>query len=90
MQDIKQTAPQNKPQCNRERLTPDRDRRLRTVSRINHRGWEGLGWGSAGIKALLRQGNVTLGPNVTLNTEKHENSIRIKAPKYTANATNRS
>ena len=30
----------------------------------------GVGWG--GVKTLLRPANFTLGPNVTLNTEKHK------------------
>ena len=46
------------------------DHRLRTVSRINHRGF----------KALLRPANFIQCPDVTLNTEKHKDSVRIKAP----------
>ena len=33
-----------------------------------------------GFKALLQLANFTLGPDATLNTEKHKNSVRIKAP----------
>ena len=33
-----------------------------------------------GFKVLLRLANFTLGPDVALNTEKHHNSVRIKAP----------
>ena len=33
-----------------------------------------------GFKALLRPANFTLGPDATLNTEIHKNSVRIKAP----------
>ena len=36
--------------------------------------------GGGGIKALLQLANFTLGPNATLNTETHKNSVRIKAP----------
>ena len=36
------------------------------------------GW--AGGKALLQLANFTLGPDVTLNTEIHKKSVRIKAP----------
>ena len=32
------------------------------------------------VKAILRPANFTLGPDVTLNTEKYKNSVRIKAP----------
>ena len=32
------------------------------------------------VKALLRLTNFTLGPDATLNTEIHKNSVRIKAP----------
>ena len=32
-----------------------------------------------GVKALLQLANFTLGPNATLNTEKHKNSVPIKA-----------
>ena len=31
-------------------------------------------------KALLRPANFTRGPDATLNTEIHKNSVRIKAP----------
>ena len=34
---------------------------------------------TGGFKALLQLAN-TLGPNATLNTETHKNSVRIKAP----------
>ena len=33
-----------------------------------------------GFKALLQLANFTLGPDATLNTEIHKNSVRIKAP----------
>ena len=61
------------------------------VSRVNHRvcvcvgggggggGGGGVGWGRRGFKALLLA-NFTLGPDATLNTEIHKNSIRVKAP----------
>ena len=32
------------------------------------------------FKALLQLANFTLGPDATLNTEIHKNSVRIKAP----------
>ena len=32
------------------------------------------------VKALLQLANFTLGPDATLNTEIHKNSVRIKAP----------
>ena len=32
------------------------------------------------FKALLQLANFTLGPDATLNTETHKNSVRIKAP----------
>ena len=35
------------------------------------------GWG---FKALLKLANFTLGPDATLNTETHKNSVRIKTP----------
>ena len=34
----------------------------------------------AWFKALLQLANFTLGPDDTLNTETHKNSVRIKAP----------
>ena len=40
----------------------------------------GGGVGEEGVKALLQQANFTLGPDATLNTEIHKNSVRIKAP----------
>ena len=43
---------------------------IRIISRVNHRGF----------KALLQLANFTLGPDATLNTEIHKNSVRIKAP----------
>ena len=45
-------------------------------------GGGGGGGGGAGlvVKALLRPANFTLGPDATLNTEKHKNSFRRKAP----------
>ena len=33
-----------------------------------------------GVKTLLQLANFTLGPDATLNTEIHKNSVRIKAP----------
>ena len=33
-----------------------------------------------GVKALLQLANFSLGPDATLNTEIHKNSVRIKAP----------
>ena len=62
------------------------------VNRVNHRrpgdggGVVGEGggtwWGGwrRGFKALLQLTNFTLGPDATLNTEIHKNSVRIKAP----------
>ena len=38
------------------------------------------GGGGRGVKALLQLANFTLGPDATLNTEIHKNSVRIKAP----------
>ena len=35
---------------------------------------------TGGFKALLQLTNFTLGPDATLNTEIHKNSVRIKAP----------
>ena len=35
---------------------------------------------TGGFKALLQLANLTLGPDATLNTETHKNSVRIKAP----------
>ena len=39
-----------------------------------------MGGGGGGVKALLRSANFTLGPDATLNTEIHKNSVRLKAP----------
>ena len=36
--------------------------------------------GGVGFKALLQLANFTLGPDATLNSEIHKNSVRIKAP----------
>ena len=36
--------------------------------------------GGGGVKAFLQLAYFTLGPDATLNTEKHKNSVRIKAP----------
>ena len=41
---------------------------------------DGGGGGGGGFKALLQLANFTLGPDATLNTEIHKNSVRIKAP----------
>ena len=49
--------------------------------------WVG-GWGDGGVKALLRPANFSLGPDATLNTEIHKNSVRIKVPK-SVNASKR-
>ena len=55
--------------------------RLRTISRINHRGWGSGGGGEGeGVKALLQLANFTLGPDATLHIEIHKKSVRIKAP----------
>ena len=60
---------------------------MRTVSRVNHRGWVGVGaCVGDGSKALLQLANSTLRPDATLNTEIHKNSVRIKA----ANSVNAS
>ena len=40
----------------------------------------GRGGGGVVFKALLQLANFTLGPDTTLNTEIHKNSVRIKAP----------
>ena len=40
----------------------------------------GGGGGSGAVKALLQLANFTLGPDATLNTEIHKNSVRIKPP----------
>ena len=47
-------------------------------------GGGGGGGGQGGargveVKALLQLANFTLGPDATLNTETHKNSVRIKA-----------
>ena len=50
--------------------------------RINHkatRSKTNIGT-TGGFKALLQITNFTLGPDATLNTETHKNSVRIKAP----------
>ena len=52
---------------------------LETVSRVNHRG-RGGGGGGGGVKTLLQLANFTLGSDATVYTEKHKNSVRIKAP----------
>ena len=41
-------------------------------------GGGGWGWGG-GFKALLQLANFTLGPDATLNTEIHKNSVRINS-----------
>ena len=38
------------------------------------------GGGGGWFKAILQLANFTLGPDATHNTEKHKNSVRIKAP----------
>ena len=40
----------------------------------------GVGVGAGRFKVLLQLANFTLGPEATLNTEIHKNSVRIKAP----------
>ena len=35
---------------------------------------------TGGFKALLQLTNFTLGPDATVNTEIHKNSVRLKAP----------
>ena len=40
------------------------------------------------FKALLQLANFTLGPDATLNTEIHKNSVRFKAP-ISVNASKR-
>ena len=47
----------------------------RSVEQITSGG----GWGVE-VKALLQLANVTLGPDATLNTGTHKNSVRTKAP----------
>ena len=44
---------------------------------------------TGGFKALLQIANFTLGPDATLNTEIHKNSVRIKAPNTERHTTNR-
>ena len=41
-------------------------------------GGGGGGEGQGGFKALIQLANFTLGPDATLNTEIHINSLRIK------------
>ena len=43
-------------------------------------GGEGEGRSGGAVEALLQLANFTLGPDATLNTEIHKNSVRIKAP----------
>ena len=52
----------------------------RSVEQTTGRGGGGEGGAGAGLKALLQLANFTLGPDATLNTEIHKNSVRIKAP----------
>ena len=40
----------------------------------------GGGGGGEGDKALLQSTNLTFGPNTTLITETHKNSVRVMAP----------
>ena len=44
---------------------------------------------TVGFKILLQIANFTLGPDATLNTEIHKNSVRIKAPNTERHTTNR-
>ena len=39
------------------------------------------GVGGGVVKALLQLANFTLGPDATINTEIHKNSVHLKAPK---------
>ena len=49
------------------------------VSRINHRVCVcGGGGGGEEVRTLLQLGNFALGPDATLNTEIHNNWVRIK------------
>ena len=51
--------------------------------RINHKASKSktsTGTTARGFEALLQLANFDLGPNATLNTETHKNSVRIKAP----------
>ena len=50
-----------------------------TVEQTTGRGG-GVGGLEGVFKALLQLANFTLGPDATLNTEIHKNSVRIKAP----------
>ena len=47
---------------------------------VEQSGAGGVGGGGGVVKALLQLTNFTLGPDATLNTEIHKNSVRIKAP----------
>ena len=42
-------------------------------------GGGGRGRGGGVVKSLFQLANFTLGPDATLNTEIHKNSVRIKA-----------
>ena len=60
----------------------------RSVQQTTGVGRGAGGGGGGGVKALLQLANFTLGPDATLNTETHKNSVRIKAPK-SVNASKR-
>ena len=66
--------------------SPRRTNRKATKSKTNtgttalKRTVEQTTGGGGGFKALLQLANFTLGPDATLNTETHKNSVRIKAP----------
>ena len=51
-------------------------------------GLEQTTGGGGGVKALLQLANFTLGPDATLNTETHKNSVRIK-PHNSVNVSKR-
>ena len=44
---------------------------------------------TGGFKALLQLANFTLGPDATLNTEIHKNSVRKKKAPYSVSASKR-
>ena len=52
----------------------------RSVEQTTGGGGGGGGEGGVVFQALLQLANFTLGPDATLNTEIHKNSVRIKAP----------
>ena len=61
--------------------SPRRINHKATKSKTGTTAWErSVEQTTEGFKALLQLANFTLGPNATLNTEIHKNSVRIKAP----------